>query len=91
MPNSVDASGLDTPWSRTSEEANQYLFSRIDEEFAFSEGEISTLNLEHLEIDTYQDSAIVPMLNSKDEAPSHTTQKSDVSGALRRRRHPSEA
>lgn len=38
-----------TPWSWTSEEANQFLFSRIENEFAFGEGDMPDWNPEELE------------------------------------------
>jgi hypothetical protein len=44
----MDSDGA-TPWSWTSDEANQFLFSRIESEFAFGEGEILDWNPEDLE------------------------------------------
>jgi hypothetical protein len=40
-----------TPWSWTSDEANQFLFSQIENEFAFGEGEMLNWSPEEVEFD----------------------------------------
>lgn len=40
------AASADTPWSWSTEEANQFLFSQIESEFAFGEGGLHMMSLE---------------------------------------------
>ncbi len=49
LPQTVMDAAAETPWSWTSEEANTYLFSRIENDFGFGEGEVPDWNADELE------------------------------------------
>jgi hypothetical protein len=47
----IMSASANTPWSWTSDEANQFLFSQIENEFAFGEGEMLNWSPEDIAFD----------------------------------------